>query len=71
MTKMTKQTDLEKLKEILSNQAERGINGAYRQADDYEETGSALRIVVKLWRDKVTFVFTPEGRFIGMHNWKE
>ena len=70
---MAKQADMEKLQEVLSNQAERGVvSGDYERVGDFEVIQNVTgKQEIKLWRAQVTFEFTLEGRFLGVHNWRK
>jgi len=66
-------TDLEKLKEVFLNQAERGI-----KSGDYDETECTVEPntegsgqILKVPSLQVGFVFNRNGRFVGAYNWKE
>ncbi len=66
-------TDLEKLKEVFSNQSERGI-----KSSDWNECEAVVEPniesgghVLKVPSLQVGFVFNRNGRFIGAYNWKE
>ena len=64
-------TDIEKLKEVLLNQQERGI-----KSRDWDECEAVIeerhgRKHLRIESLKVTFVFTKSGRFIGAFNWQE
>ena len=65
-------SDLTKLKEILENQAKRGIkSGDWKRLDyrsDFDtDDGWTLRIDSL----QVGFQFSKHGRLIGMWNWKD
>lgn len=61
-------SDLEKLKEILDNQAERGIRTDGLERCDYEieELYGRLRLAIN--SREIAFVFTRNGRFMGIYN---
>lgn len=66
-----KLTDLEKLKEVLLNQAERGIN-----TGDWPEAEATIAredfdYHLKIESAKVVFVFNRNQRFKGMFNYQE
>ena len=63
-------SDFTKLKEVLENQAERGIkSGNWLELTYFIERGTDITLTVPLI--KVDFVFTLKGRLIGMFNWQE
>jgi hypothetical protein len=61
-------SDLEKLKEVLDNQAERGIRDGYWVALDYTEKKQDGTVTLQLERLGVDFVFSTKGRLLGMSN---
>lgn len=67
-------SDLTKLKEVLDNQAERGIRRGdwdrceYKVVGDNGDSGNHRLEIASL---SIGFIFSPRGRFIGIYNWKE
>jgi len=67
-------SDLSKLKEILDNQAERGIKSGdwprleYEQRAHDDELGGTRLVIDTL---QVGFCFSKNGRLLGAYNWKE
>ena len=65
-------SDLSKLKEVLDNQAERGItSGDWDRLTYLVEKSTDGEPVLKLHDLAVGFVFTKAGRLIGAYNWKQ
>ncbi len=72
-------SDLSKLKEILDNQAERGIRSGNWDRLDYKEQRRTAKesgisedsITLTIEALEVGFAFTIRGRLLGMYNWKE
>lgn len=66
-------TDLEKLKEVLLNQAERGIkSGDWTELEaEQSRNGGDKLLTLEIKNLEVTFVFTLRGRLIGAYNWKQ
>ena len=63
-------TDLQKLKSILDNQQERGIqSGDWDRMDDYYMSDSNKLLIINT--ASLSFRFTSKGRFIGISNWQE
>ena len=62
-------TDLDKLKSILDNQAERGIkSGDWDRLDYTVSTGDEAAVIID--SVQVGFRFTSAGRLIGMWHWE-
>jgi len=67
-------SDLTKLKEILNNQAERGIKSGDWKRLDYKEDSLDLKefdITLRIENVEIGFVFTKRGRLLGIYTWKE
>ena len=64
-------SDLCKLKEILDNQAKRGIKSGDWPKLEYEEERIMDSICIKIEVEKIGFCFTKNGRLIGIYNSKE
>lgn len=65
-------TDLEKLKEVLLNQAQRGIDsGEWPECEATTEKAENDQTILKIETVKIGFVFNRNGRFVGIFNWKE
>jgi hypothetical protein len=64
-------SDLTKLKEILDNQAERGINSGDWNRALYRTEKTEAGIYIHIHSDDVGFAFTKKGRFVGISNWKD
>ena len=63
-------TDLQKLKSILDNQAERGIkSGDWKDLSDFRMEENNTHLVLNCVQ--VAFCFTKNGRLIGMGNLKD
>ena len=75
-------SDLAKLKEMLDNQAERGIRSGDWERLDYKEVKHKKKkvdellppitdgITLTIETVEVEFFFSRSGRLIGMYNWK-
>lgn len=63
-------TDLQKLKEVLENQAERGIkNGDWNDLKfEVKQKGSQIELTIP--SVSVGFCFTSQGRLLGIFNWQ-
>ena len=65
-------TDLEKLKEVLLNQAQRGIDsGEWPECEATAERGENSQTILRIDALQIGFVFNRNGRFVGAFNWKE
>lgn len=64
-------TDLDKLKEVLDNQAERGIKSGDWDRLTYAVKREDSNLFLSLDGLKVVFKFTQRGRLLGAYNWKE
>lgn len=62
---MDKMTDLQKLKEVLDNQAERGIKELGYDRLAYTMEGKDMLYISSL---RIGFVFTKGGRLLGIYN---
>ena len=66
-------TDLQKLIEIFDSQKEKGIKSGDWPECQYRFKGpdhAGIRQVV-LESQEIGFVFTKNGRFVGIYNWKD
>ena len=63
--------DLQTLKDVLDNQAERGIKSGDYDELSYETKRADKCTELKVSSLKVAFVFSQRGRLIGAYNWKE
>lgn len=64
-------SDLSKLKEILDNQAERGIKSGDWPRLEYQQIllrGEEIKLEIK--NLEIVFCFSERGRLIGAYNWK-
>lgn len=64
-------SDLSRLKDILENQAERGISSGdwTRLESELRETPTGYELVISSMC--IGFAFSSRGRLLGMFNWKE
>jgi len=63
-------SDLTKLREILDNQAERGIKSGDWDRLTYIQTNNSEGIDLDIGSVCVGFRFSSEGRLLGIYNWK-
>jgi hypothetical protein len=68
---MKDKTDLEKMKEILDNQAERGIKSGNWNRLEYEIENVDSDITLKIPNVNIGIVFSKKGRLLGIYNYQQ